>query len=258
MSRILALVDDSAAARPVLATAIAMAPVMAADVDAVRVGTDAAWTARAAAESIGLTLRQVAGDPLESVVDLAKEDDVVAVVLAASGLRLEVPPADVAPAVTRPAGDLPLAVADAVDKPVLVVPPGAPAPDRIRRVLLGMEGRPGKGKELKRAVELASSAGLELTVVHVDDQTSIPSFSDQVQHETDAFAQEFLARHLPGAPTARLELRIGEPADEILAAAAAMTAEVIALGWPQSPERGAVAREILGRSHLPVLLVAIS
>jgi nucleotide-binding universal stress UspA family protein len=249
VNRILALVDDPAAAWPVLATAIALAPVMGAGVDAVRVGTHGAGgTARAAAESMGLTLREVDGDPLECVVDLAGQDDVVAVVLGARGLPLAVPPA----------GDLPLAVADAIDKPVVVVPRDAPAPDRIRRVLIGMEGRPGKGKELERAVELASSAGLELTVVHVDDHASIPSFSDQVQHETDAFAQEFLARHVPGAPSARLELRIGLPADEILAAAAAMRAEVIALGWPQSPERGAVAREILGRSHLPVLLVAIT
>jgi len=107
-------------------------------------------------------------------------------------------------------------------------------------------------------VEMASAAGLELIVVHVDDETTMPSFSDQVQHETDAFAQEFLARYVRGAPAAKLELRIGRPADEILAAAVATGAEVIALGWPQAKDRGAVAREVVGRSHLPVLLVAVT
>jgi len=98
-----------------------------------------------------------------------------------------------------------------------VVPPDARPPAPVRTVLVAMEGSPTKARSLCQAVRIASDAGLELVVVHVDDEGSIPSFSDQVQHETDAYAREFLARNCPGATSARLESRVGVPADEIMA-----------------------------------------
>ena len=97
-------------------------------------------------------------------------------------------------------------------------------------------------------------------MIHVDDESSIPSFSDQVQHEVNAYTHEFLARFLPGAPSARLELRIGVPADEILGAAESTEPDLLALGWPQTddPARGLVAHELLERCHVPMLLVALA
>jgi nucleotide-binding universal stress UspA family protein len=126
-------------------------------------------------------------------------------------------------------------------------------------VVIAMEGTPTKARALKGAVELASSAGLELIVVHVDDVSSIPSFSDQVQHEVSAFAHEFLARFVPGAPSAQLELRVGAPVEEILSAVAAIEPDLLAMGWPQTddPSRGEVAHELLERCRLPMLLVAL-
>jgi nucleotide-binding universal stress UspA family protein len=94
----------------------------------------------------------------------------------------------------------------------------------------------------------------------VDDEDSMPRFSDQVQHETTEYANEFLARYAPGAPEARLQLRIGDPADEILAAVDELDVDLLAIGWPHSddPTRGAVARELLDRTRVPVLLVALA
>ncbi len=130
----------------------------------------------------------------------------------------------------------------------------AELPAELHRVLVALEGTPRNARRLKRTIEVAQGAGLELVVVHVDDETSIPSFSDQVQHETEAYAHEFLARFAPGSHAARLELRIGAPADEILTAADASSPDLLAIGWPQSndPARGVVAREVLDRSHRPV------
>jgi hypothetical protein len=56
----------------------------------------------------------------------------------------------------------------------------------------------------------------------------------------------------------RLELRIGVPAVEVLRAIESTQAELVAVGWPQTddPNRGAVAREILDRSPIPILLMA--
>jgi nucleotide-binding universal stress UspA family protein len=126
-------------------------------------------------------------------------------------------------------------------------------------VLIAVEGVPGRARALKRAIDLVATAGLELIVVHVDDASSIPLFSDQVQHETESYAREFLARYCRGAPDARLELRIGSPAEQILSTVDHVEADMLAIGWPQMPghpDRGAVAQEILRRTRSPVLLVA--
>jgi len=249
MTIVIAAVDDSAAARPVLAGALALARVLGAGVEAVTVADDGGHTARACAERMAVPFRQLAGDPLTVIVALATGPAVVAV---AVGARRSVQHHGI--------GHLALAVADAVDKPVLVVPPGAELPGRFDTALIAMEGTKDNTRAIKSAVELAAGTGLELVVVHVDDESTIPSFSDQVAHETDAYAAEFLARYVPGAPAARFEPRVGAPGEEIMAAVTAVGADVIALGWPQSsgPHRGAVAREVLERSRVPVLLVALA
>ena len=123
-----------------------------------------------------------------------------------------------------------------------------------------MEGTPRNALDMLRTIELGAAADIELVVVHVEDEDSIPSFSDQVQYESEAYANEFLARYCAGAPQARLVLRIGIPVDEILAAADDVAPDMLAIGWPHSddPTRGDVAREIVNRSRIPVLLVAVT
>ena len=160
----------------------------------------------------------------------------------------------------RRVGHLAHAVANEIDKPVLVVPPEAAPAERIRTVLIAIRGTRTEARSIKARIEVAAGADLEVVVVHVDDEASIPSFSDQLAHETDVYVEEFLARYLPGAPKARLELRVGVPANEILAVNDSMTADLLVLGWQQSTDnsRSAVAREVLDRSHMPVLLVPLA
>ncbi len=238
MKRVIAAIDNSAAARPVLAMSQAVAVALAGSVDVLHVVEDGGETARALTESAGATLRTLAGDPLEQLSQLMAEEDVLALVLGARG-GLGGP---------LPAGHLALALAGQTDKPVVVVPPDAKPPKQLRRVLVAMEGAPGKARALQRTMELSTDAGLEIVVIHVDEE--IPSFTDQVQHETEAYAHEFLARHVLGAPQARLELRIGVPATEVLGAIESLHSELVAVGWPHStdPRRGAVARDIVAQS----------
>lgn len=249
MTKVVAAIDNSLTAAPVLAMAAVLAPVLGADVEAIHVADDGGHTAQASAETAGIPYRRLSGDPLEQIIATASSDDVVAVVIGARARRG-----------ARHVGHLAGQVADATDKPVLVVPPDAKPPERLHTVVIAMEGSPHKARSLKAAVTVAAAADLDIVVVHVDDEDSIPSFSDQVAHETDSYAKEFLARYLHGAPSARLELRIGVPADEILAATESAAADVLAIGWPQSAEadRGLVARELLDRSQVSVLLVAVA
>jgi nucleotide-binding universal stress UspA family protein len=248
MTRVLAAIDNSAAASPVLVAAGALAHVLGAEVEAVHVREDGRRTAQASADRAGIPFRLITGDPRSEIVNEAADPRVVAVTVGARRAMHE-----------HGLGHLARHIADHVDKPVLVVPPGADPPPRFRTALIAMEGTAEKARPIKSAVELAARAELDLVVLHVDDASTIPSFSDQLAHETDAYAAEFLARFVRGAPAARFEPRVGAPGEEILSAIAAIGADVVALGWPQSDDRrrGAVAREVLERSKVPVLLVAI-
>jgi nucleotide-binding universal stress UspA family protein len=249
MSSIVAAIDNSAAARPVLSMATALGAVFGADVAAIHVSEDDGQTASAIAETFGIPCEILRGDPFTRIAACAGRDDVVALVV---GARRRIQGGS--------AGHLARQVADAVEKPVLVVPPESKPIDRLRRVLIAMEGTSKKARSIANAIDIAAGADLDLTVVHVDDEDSIPQFSDQVAHETDAYATEFLARYLRGAPDAHLELRIGVPADEIIDITNTLDPDLVAIGWPHvaGEHRGAVARDILDRSHVPVLLVAVT
>jgi nucleotide-binding universal stress UspA family protein len=255
MSTVIAAIDSSLAARPVLAMARTVAPLFGAGIVAVHVVEDPdgpspagrGHTAQAEADDAGIALRWLRGDAVRELSAAVADDEVVALVIGAHRH-----------AVGGRAGHLPLALASCTDKPVIVVHPTATPPEQLRRVLVAIEGRPGRGKELKRAVELIEATGLEIVVVHVDDEASIPSFSDQVQHETEAYAAEFFGRFLPGLSHARLELRIGDAVEQILTACDETEAELLAVGWPQTEAggRGRVAHALLDRCTIPVLLVA--
>jgi len=248
MTRVIAAVDDSAASRPVLAMAHAVASALGGELDVVHVTEDGNETADSSAAAAGVAMRTLRGDPIEQLALAVAEEDVVALVLGARG-GLGGP---------RPAGHLALVLAGRTDKPVVVVPPDALPPKHLHQVLVAMEGTPGKARALQRTIELSTDAGLEIVVVHVDED--VPAFTDQVQHEAKAYAQEFMARHVVGAPQARLELRIGAPAVEVLGVVESLRPELVAVGWPHTadPGRGSVAREILARSPVPVLLVAVT
>jgi nucleotide-binding universal stress UspA family protein len=250
MIKVLAALDNSAAARPVLGMAMALGRLLGAEVEAVNVTEDGVGTAEACAQRMGVPFSIISGDPAEQLAALAADDDVVAL---AVGARSR-------PIGRRPVGHLALTLADMVDKPLLLVPPDTDPPDRLHRVLIAMEGRPEKARTARRAMQLATAAGLELVVVHVDDETTIPSFSDQVAHETLAYADEFMSRYCSGAPEARLELRVGVPANEVIAIIESEQPDMIIIGWRQDsdPNRGLTGREIVNRSPVPVLLVAVT
>jgi nucleotide-binding universal stress UspA family protein len=226
VSTVLAAIDNSAAAPPVLAMAEALASILAGSVETLHIAGDDAETVRAIAKR-------------------AADDDVLGVVVAGRRMR------------GGKLNHLAHQVAEGVGKTVLVVPPEATSRTPWQRVLIAMKGTPTSVRHLEEAVAVAAAARLELVVVHVDDEGSIPSFSDQVAHETSAYADEFEARYLNGAANARLELRVGEPVEEILGVAKAVRADVVVLGRPQAvaAARRSTVTKVLDRSHIPVLLV---
>lgn len=249
MSRVIVAIDDPVESYAVLAMAEVAASALDASMEVLHVVEDDE-TMRLPAQVPGSPVRTLFGDPVDLLPLSAAESDVVAVVLGARSSSV----------VPHPAGHLAMALAGRTDKPVLMVPPGFDPPRQLHTAVVAMEGTPGKARVLQRCIALSTLAGLEIVVVHVDDVDSVPSFSDQVQYEAEVYAREFFARHLIDAPQMRLELHIGVPAVEVLRAVESAHADLVAVGWPQTddPGRGMVAREIVDRSPVPVLLVAIA
>jgi hypothetical protein len=184
MATLLAAVDNSAACSPVIRMAKVLAPILGADVEAVHVAENGFDTAEASARSIDVPFRAVHGNPLGQLLGLLGDRDVVGAAIGVRGL----------PGSHRAPGHLMVELADQSEKPLLAVSPESHIPDELSRVLIAMEGTPSRPRRLEHALELVNALGLEVIVVHVDDADAIPSFSDQVQHETDAYADAFLGQ----------------------------------------------------------------
>ena len=251
MTKVIAALDNSLAARPVVAAARELARLLEAEVEALHVSEDGDAVAADAAAAGGLELRTCRGVTVEKLVEAGSQDDVLALALGSRG----------APAKARPVGATALEVLSALPKPVLVVPPERPPAGGIRRILVPLEGTVSTSLAPKAMFELAAEAELEVVVVDVHDEASIPAFTDQPQHESREWAREFLARYCPwGLEDVRLETRVGRRDEEILRAAEEVEADLIALGWSQelAAGRAPVVRSVLKRGRVPVLLVPVT
>jgi nucleotide-binding universal stress UspA family protein len=58
-----------------------------------------------------------------------------------------------------------------------------------------LDGTPQTARALEHALAVAARGDVEIILLHVTENGAIPAFSDQVQHETDAFGDEFIARY---------------------------------------------------------------
>jgi nucleotide-binding universal stress UspA family protein len=249
MSKVLAAIDNSAAARPVLSAAVAVAGLLGAEVEAVHAREDGYRTALAAAEAAGVLLRETTTRGVRGLVEAAEDSDVAQVVLGARATH----------AGRRPAGHVALELARSVRKPLVVVPPEVSLPVTLRRILVPLDGTRATADALAATVRLACRSKLEVIALHVYEYADLPLFSDQPQHELDAWTHEFLRRHSPDPDLVTLETRVGVPGDHVLRVARDAGADMVALGWSQHLDQGraAVVREVLGGSPLPVLLVPI-
>lgn len=245
MTKILAAIDNSASARPVLEVASALADLLDAEVEAVHARENGEHTARAAAAAAGVPLRSIRKPVAAALLEAGSEPDVVAMALGARGVD----------AGRRPAGHVALELVLSLPKPVAVVPPEASG--ALRRILVPLDGREETAVALARTLMLAVRREVELIVLHVYDEASIPLFSDQRQHELESWAAEFLRRHCPCPELVRLETRVGTPGENVLQVAEETGADLIALGWSQDlgPGHAAVVRAALERSRVPLLLI---
>jgi nucleotide-binding universal stress UspA family protein len=250
MTRVLAAVDTSIAAQPVLSTASALAPLFGAEVEAVHVRVDGERIAQGAADQAGLELIELEGSVVETLVAAASPDDVALAVL---GVRAT-------PGGARPAGSTAISVATSLAKPVVLVPPEAAHPGRMRKILVPLEGSLSTSLAPRAVIDLAREPGVEVLALHVLDEASLPAFTDQPQHEADAWAREFLERYCPsGVGEVRCEIRVGDREELIPQVARETDADLIALGWSSTlaANRAPVVRAALEHGHVPVMLFPV-
>jgi nucleotide-binding universal stress UspA family protein len=249
MKTVLAAVDNSPAGKLVIETALALAEVLGAQVEAIHVRTDGDTTVRSAADVAGVPLRTVSGPVIESLIVCGKFDSVVAIAIGARST----------PGSGRPLGGTAAAVATKLLKPVVIVPRDAAVPARIRRVLVPLEGDPSTSSTPDSILDLGAEAKIDVVGLHVLDEDSIPAFTDQPQHEQRAWTHEFLARYCPWGLGIRFETRVGRTAEFVAEVAEQTGCDLIALGWSQelAPGRAPVVRATLQRSRLPVILVPV-
>ncbi|HVT75862.1 MAG TPA: universal stress protein [Acidimicrobiales bacterium] len=252
MTTVLAAIDDSPAAAPVLRAAQALAVTLGGDVRAVHVTEDGGETAASAATRADISVLNVTGDPVTAIIDAAADRDVAFVVVGArrhtSG--------------RRPAGHVAQAVMTGTAKPVLVVPPDARLPTEgpFRRALAPLEGSTESSRAVDGTLCRLTEAGVEVVAVHVFGPDTLPRFWDQAGHADQSWTAEFLARCCCAVPDAELRLRTGDVGGAALDVAGQESVDLIVLGWSQQVhgDRARVVRDIVGRAEVAVLLVPAS
>lgn len=249
MTRVLAALDNSAAAMPVLAAARRVAALYGARVEAIHVREDSSGAAERAARALSVPLAVVDDGTLRQLVAAARDPAVVAVLVGARATMHG----------RRPAGHVALSLIVALSKPVVVVPPVEAGTHPLRRVLVPLDGTRESSEALRHTIEVACRSGVEVVAVHVAEAGALAPFGEQPQHELDAWKDEFLARHAPRPEEVRLEVRAGRPGESVLRVAEEAEVDLIALGWARdlSHGRAALVREVLERSRVPIMLVAV-
>jgi nucleotide-binding universal stress UspA family protein len=250
MKKVVAALDNSAAAGSVVATAQSLATVFGADVEAVHVGEGRDRIAAAVARAAELELRRLEGPVVPALARAAMHPDAVALVVGTRGLP-----------VGREVGSTALEVITSVRRPVVVAPPDLRKSGPIRRVLVPLEGTRLTSLAPRELIRLAEDADIEVLVLHVHDAASLPAFTDQPQHEADAWREEFVARYCPwGIGNVTMLIRVGREEDEIVSAAVELDADLVAIGWAQrlAAGRAPIVRELLERGRTPVLLIPLA
>jgi len=250
MRSVLAALDFDECARPVLGTAIALAGLLDASAVALHVCEPGVASPKELADAAGVQLHEVSGTPIEQIVAAAREPEIAALVLGTRG----------APGGPQPAGHTAIEVITQLAKPVAVAPPHAQPREQFARLLVPLEGTSESSRALDDTISLAHRRQLKIVVLHVHSPATVPAFSNHEPHATQAWDQEFLARHLT-APHDRVKLlrHLGAPAEEVAAIADEATADLLVLAWSQdlAQGRGQVVSETLARSSIPVLLLPV-
>lgn len=249
MSIVLAALDTSAAARAVLEVALGFAELTGATVEALHVRDGAVDTPASLARRSGVPLRLADGPADEALLAAMADPDVIAAILGARGT----------PGGRRPAGHTALRVLERASKPIVVVPPEVVgvSPRPFRRLLLPLEGTEESSRPLTTILGPLLRKDVELLVVHVFTDDTVPRALDRPERDLQLLGGEFLAHYCPEGT--KIDLRTGSVGNQVGAACLDEDADLVVMSWSQNPSPGhaEVIRHVLGNSAVPVLLLPL-
>ncbi len=249
MRTVLAALDASAAARPVLETALGIARLTGATVEAVHVPDGSVETPESLATRSGVPFRLLDGPIEPALLDASAGPDVIAAVLGARAT----------PGGRRPTGPTALRLLERASKPIVVVPPEAVgvSPRPFRRLLLPLEGTQLSSRPVAECLCPLIVGDVELLVLHVFTATTMPRVLDRPGRDLQLLGGEFLARYCPNAT--QIELRTGSVSSQVGAVCRDEDADLIVLSWSQDSSAGhaTVIRDVLSHATVPVLLLPV-
>jgi nucleotide-binding universal stress UspA family protein len=248
MRKVLAALDASPAARPVIETARGVGQLVDAEVEALHVGTGPVETLDALATQYGVTLRVIGSpDVTPHVLEAVDAPEVVAIVVGARAT----------PGGRRPTGRTALALVERTQKPTIVVPPDTVGSRPLKRLLIPLEGSEHSSRAVLEGLLPLIVDDVELVVLHVFTPDTVPRVLDHPERDLELIGSEFLARHCPHA--SRIDWRTGRVAPQVCAVCSEEAADLIVLSWSQdnTPGHAAVIRDVLADARHPVLLLPI-
>ena len=245
MSQVLAALDDTGAASPVLRTARQLAEGLGRSLRVVHAGP---WPASAGREAaaLGVDVDVLTGPAEQELVSAAMDPGVDLVVM---GLH-RVPG-------RHDTGHLVTTLAGRVSVPIVVVPPCVPVRSNTARILFPLDGTRRVSSAARPLIRTAVAAGIEVLALHVYEPTTVPMFHDRPEDE-EVWRDEFLSRH--GAELdVRLTTRAGPLVPALLQAAIAHDVDIIAMPSQAdaAPRRGSVVSKVLTGADRPVALVPL-
>lgn len=250
MRTILVALDATAAARPVLDTALALGRLTGAAVEAVHVRDGATEIPETLADRGGVPLRLLDGPVEPALLRALAVPDVIAAAMGARTVAGD----------QRPTGHTALRVLEQARKPLVVVPPGAfdNTAHRLRRLLVPLEGDAESSRAVMEGVLPLLADDVELVVLHVFTPDTAPRFLDRPTRDLELLSDEFLSCHCP--PAAHVHLRTGSISGRVGELCTEEAADLIVLSWAQTMEAGhaTVVREVLVHAEVPVLLVPVA
>jgi nucleotide-binding universal stress UspA family protein len=253
MSTVLAALDTSSTARAVLATAVRIGQLTGAGVEAVHVhagpleSVDAPEALAALAARSEVPLKLLEGPVEPCLIAAMTAPEVVAAVIGARAT----------PSGRSLIGRTARGLLEQANQPVVVVPPETSSLGVIRRLLVPLEGTDASSRPVLERLLPLLTADIEIVVLHVFNDTTLPAMLDRPYRDLDMLGKEFLTRHCPRAEL--IELRTGAIATRVAEVSEEHRSDLIVLSWSQdlSPERAHTVRDVLGASLLPVLLLPI-
>lgn len=250
MTTVLAALDNTAAAHPVLHAALRLADLIGASVEAVHVPDGPSDTPRALAERHSIPLHLLDRPVGPALLTAIEAPEVTAAVVGARSL----------PGDHRPMGSTAMEVAQQSLKPVLIVTPeaGDVASHPFHRLLLPLEGERESSRPVLDKLLPLVAEDVELVVLHVFTAETTPRFLDRPGRDLELLGDELRCRHCPDA--AEIEMRTGHVGQRVEEVSRERTVDLIVLAWSQALDEGraAVVRDVLVRAEVPVLLLPVA